>query len=41
MSILSSIGQGDYFDYQIKPGKGYRCIVELGEEARLIEIEEI
>ncbi|MEE1303599.1 MAG: histidine phosphatase family protein [Agathobacter sp.] len=41
MSILSTIGEGNYFDYQIKPGKGYRCIVELGEAARLIEIEEI
>lgn len=41
MAILSSITGGDYFDFQVKPGHGYRCVVEFNQGYKLIEIEEI
>ena len=40
MSILSTIGEKDYYDYQIKPGRGYRCLIDL-EHNKLKEIEEV
>ena len=41
MAIMSKYGDGNYYDYQVKPGKGYRCVFETGDEIKLVETEEL
>lgn len=39
MAIISSMYGGEYFDYQVKPGRGYSCTVDC--TGRMAEIKEI
>ena len=40
MSVLSSYGGGDYFDYQVKSAQGYACTLQRdGADIRLVNIE--
>lgn len=42
MAILSQLCEGDYYDYQVKPGEGYRVFVQAGEQQwRVIEIDDL
>lgn len=41
MAIMSSLCGGNYFDYQVKPVCGYRLLLEIYPEIRVVEIEEL
>lgn len=40
MAILSSITKEEYYSFQVKPGRGYHCLIDI-DKLELIEIEEI
>ena len=38
MSVLSSLCGGDYFDYQVKNGEGYECLLHTDKKHLELEI---
>ena len=42
MAVLSSLCKGEYFDYQVANGEGYKCICSLAEDGfENIELEKL
>lgn len=42
MALLSAYGTGDYFDYQVSNGDGYKCVMEIVDTNRhYVDIEKI
>ena len=40
MAIMYTLLGGQYFDYQVKPAEGYRLLVDVSEQIKVIEYEE-
>ena len=41
MAVCSSFTDGEYFDFQIGNGEGYRCKVTVGQPSGEIQINEL